>query len=506
MRNNRRYDNMMKMVWVSLAMIAPVVGTSCQCRSEFRSAANERARALASSSAGPAAGFDARGFGATGDGVTDDRLAIQAALDAGRGDVVRIPAGRYVVGKGSGAWCLQVHAGTRLVGEPGAVLVQAAGVEGSVRLLHVAGPGVTVEDLALDGGRSSQSANEHRHGLFATGAPDLVVRRVVARGFTGDGFYVHTGTHRSTFEDVEAADNGRNGLTLGGGTVGTSIRRSRFLRNAAQQVDSEPGATTTADDVVVADSVLDGGVASGDFALTVSGSGRSSRSRGWLVERNTINGAVHVVWATDVTIRGNRGLNVSDKPSVKVYRSCDRVRVADNDLTTAGPSKAVVEVVGTGADQAPDHVVVQRNVLDARRSSHGVHVAAARDVRVIDNEIRGPGVSAPFMAGVYARSTVAGEDIHVLVVRGNRISDFGAYGVSVAASPGTLRLVEVSGNVFDDTAGSMLVAMSLDAATDVRQHDNILAGGCVSLIARPVPGTRTSWGTGDRWTAIPPAP
>ncbi len=499
----RDLDNRSRVVTVLAVFLIAAATAGCQCRGSI-----DAARALAAADHAKvglveaAAGFDVRGFGAVGDGVVDDRAAIQAALDAGRGDVVRFSPGRYLVGRGAGNLCLQVHAGTTLVGAPGAELVQAPGIESSTRLLHVAGDDVTVEGLTLDGNKAAQSANEHRHGLFATASSRLTVRRVVARGFSGDGFYVHIGSHDSTFEDVTATGNDRNGLTLGGGTAGSTIRRGRFGGNRAQQLDSEPGATTTADGVTITDSVLDGAGASGDFALTVSGSGRTSRSRGWTVERNTINGAIHVVWATDVVIRGNRGVNGSDKPSVKVYRSCDRVRILDNDFSSTGPAKAVVEVVGTGAGQVPDHVVVHRNVLSTTRpAAHGIHIAATRDVRVVDNEIRGAGVVSPFMAGVFARSTVPGEDIRVLVVRGNRISDFGAYGVSVSSSPGAVWLVDVSGNVFDDTAGVMLTAMAIDAALDVRQHDNLLVGGVASMLARQVPGTRSAWGTGDRWVA-----
>lgn len=51
----------------------------------------------------------AREFGATGDGATDDTAAIQAALDAGAGDLVRIPAGTYkITGR------LDIKAGTTL--------------------------------------------------------------------------------------------------------------------------------------------------------------------------------------------------------------------------------------------------------------------------------------------------------------------------------------------------------------------------------------------------------
>jgi hypothetical protein len=447
-------------------------------------------------------GINVRDFGATGDGVTDDRAAIQAALDAGAGVTVHVPAGRYLVGKGAGFWCLTIRAGTTLLGDPGAVFVQAGGTAASVRLLEVDTAGVVIDGLVLDGNRAAQVPDEHRAGIFADGAGVLTIRNVTAQNFAGDGLYLHTGSNGVTLDHVTAIGNSRNGLTLGGGTTGTVITHGRFVDNGAQQLDSEPGTGATVDGVTITDSTLDGGGVSGDFVLTVSGSGEAVRSRGWTVERNIINGPINVVWATDVVIRGNRGgINATGKPCVTVYRSCDRVRVADNDLVSTGAAPSVVEVVGTGIGQAPDHVVIERNVITTAAVAFGIHVITARDVQVVDNEIRGAGKSADYNAGVYARATVLGEDIRALVVRGNRIADFGAYAVSASSSPGAIRLVDVTANVFDDVSGSMPAALSFDTAVDVRQAGNLLIGGCATLVAHAPAGSRAAWGDGDRWVA-----
>lgn len=441
-----------------------------------------------------------RDYGAVGDGITDDRQAIQTAiLAAGACNVLVIPAGQYLVGKGAGFWGLVVPAactGLLIRGEPGAVLLQAGGMPANVRLLQIEAGGVTIEDLTLDGNKAAQAPDEHRAGIFATNAPGLTLRRVTSIDSTGDGFYIHIGSHNAWLEDCSAHGNSRNGLTFGGGTVGGMARRCVFTGNAAQQIDSEPGPGFTADDVTITGCTLEG---SGDFVLTVSGSGTGWRSRGWRIHDNILNGPTNIVWATDVVMRDNRGgRNATTKPCVQVYRNTDQVLLERNDfISSAAPS--ALNVFGTGIGQSPSRITIRDNNIRAVNSAHGVHIVAARSVTVIDNEIRGAGVAAPFLAGVYARSTVVGLDIESLVVRRNRISDFGSRGVVATAAPGAIRFVDVSDNHFDDTGGSMLSAMSFDVAADARQSGNLLYGGCTTMVASPASGVWKPWGNGDRW-------
>jgi hypothetical protein len=436
-----------------------------------------------------------RDYGAIGDGVTNDRAAIQNALDSGAAEVV-VPVGTYAVSRGAGYWCVSVPAGVTLRGEnrDGAVLQQVPGIAGSVRLLQVAAANVTIRDLTLDGNRTQQTADEHRAGVFATGARGLTIRGVTSRGFTGDGFYVHQGSHNATLDDVAAIDNGRNGITFGGGTTGGTVTASRLIGNAAQQLDSEPGPGSTVDGVTIRGNTIDGAGRSNDYAVTVSGSSATSRSHGWTVESNTIHGGVFVVWADDVAIRGNTGVNPTTKASATVYRAADGVTIEGNRWTMTQAqvsSLGVITVTGTGTGNAPAHVRIARNVVIAtgRAQSFGVRVDGGLSVEVTDNDLRGPGLAAPGYAGVYLRATNGAEDFRSAIVRRNAISNWGGYGVSVQGN-GTARLlaVDVTDNVFDDTAGTMTSAVSLDDGTGTARaitlSGNVIVGGVVAPVAR----------------------
>ncbi|HET9619746.1 MAG TPA: right-handed parallel beta-helix repeat-containing protein [Kofleriaceae bacterium] len=436
-----------------------------------------------------------RAFKAVGDGVTDDRAAIQAALNSGASEVV-IPRGTYLVGRGTGYFCLTVPAGVTVRGEDrdGSVLLQAPNVAASTRLLQVAAANVTIRDVTLDGNRTRQSADEHRAGVFATGAPNLTLRNVVARGFTGAGFYIYLGSHNPTVDHVIATKNARNGITFGGATTGGVVTGSSFVGNGAQQFDSEPGAGATVNGLTITGNTMDGAGASTDFVLTVSGSNGASRSQGWTIDGNTLNGATNVVWADNIVIRNNVGINPTIKPALTVYRTTNNITVQGNKwtLTQSGTNALVgVAVIGTGTGSAPTNVTVTQNriAITGRAPAFGLKVTGASSVSITQNDLLGPGFAAAGYAGVYLRPTDPNDDFKSAVVQRNAISNWGAYGVSIVGNgPARLLAVDISGNLFDDTAGTMTRAVSLDdgsgAAKQISLTNNTRTNGVTGLVAR----------------------
>jgi hypothetical protein len=447
-------------------------------------------------------------FGATGDGVTDDRASMQAALDSAvSGDIVWVPVGRYVTGKGSGFWCLRVPPGVRLLGESrdASVLVQAAGVGGSVRLLQLDGAGATVDTMTLDGQKALQTADEHRAGTFAQAA-DITVRNVTSQNFTGDGFDFYAGTDRLLLDNCSALGNGRDGIGIIGQSDGGRIVNTIARGNRAQQFDTEPGGGVVSN-MTVSGCTIDG-AGSTDYAMTIAGgapAGVLSFARGWLVEDNVINGGIEVVWAKGIRIRRNVVTNPTPKANVTVYRTCDDVIIEDNDLFTGYfPSvMGVIQVEGT-AEGGPSRVVVRRNWMTA--SVFGVFVEGAVSVDIDDNDMIGPGIASASGIGVYIRTTVAVRPLISALVRRNRIRNFGALGLG-AYNVGTakINLLAVTDNVFDDnsSAPTMHSAMYLNdgngAVLDARVGGNFTLGGCTALLASlPPAGALTEIPT-QRW-------
>lgn len=447
-------------------------------------------------------------FGTIGNGIVDDRDSIQHALDAGAGGDVFVPSGHYACGQGSGAWCLRVPANTRLIGQSRdtVTISQSAGLLGSVRLLQLDGAGTTVQSLTLDGDKTHQTPDEHRSGIFAM-TSDVTVRSVTSQNFSGDGMSFYSGTDRFVVDNCVCYDNGRDGIALIGSSDGGVIKNSQFLRNRAQQFDTEPGSGVVSR-LLVSGCTIDA-TGSTDYAMTIAGGMKSDGTlvfaHDWLVENNVINGGVEVVWARDVEIVNNRGVNPTSKPCVTVYRLCDDVVVSDNRFTSAATCvQGTVCVVGT-ASGGPSRVVIRRNRLVS--AVFGIFAEGASSVEIYDNDVIGPGVASPSGVGVYLRTTMSAHPLTSAVVRRNRIRNFGALGLAAYnVGAAKINILDVTDNVFDDNSAipTMHAAMYLNdgnnAVVDARIGGNILLGGCVTELASAPPGGVPSSINTLRWS------
>jgi hypothetical protein len=446
--------------------------------------------------AAPAGALSVRDHGARGDGSGDDRPAIQAAIDAASragGGVVFFPDGTYQVqrsARGHYALLLPGRVTLRGASRDGVVLREAPRIDRSVRLIQIEGDDNQLEQLTLDGNAGTQEPNEHRHGIFVTKAQRLVVKHVTSRNFSGDGFYLYHGATDASFVDVLATDNHRNGLTLGGDVERTSIVGSQFVRNRAQQLDSEPKGAHTVRDTTVTGSLLDAQGVSQGYVLTCSGTRTAQPGNGWKILGNTINGGIFVVWTHDVEIAGNTGVNPTRRPWVTVNRSSSNVRIVGNKIRmtqTAVPKVAAILVQGT-AGSGPANVLVSRNLIEIDyEKSFAVRVAGAISVEISGNDMRGAGRRAPGYAAVHLRATMPARDFERAVVNDNQIRNFGERGIQLVGN-GAARLLSVDirrNHFFDDgEARSMTTAISLDdgtgAARSVTVADNEIGCGVES--------------------------
>ena len=59
--------------------------------------------------------------------------------------------------------------------------------------LRLTGPAIELQDFTIDGNKDQQSIDGQRHGIFATNTTGLLLQRITARNFSGDGFYLFNG-------------------------------------------------------------------------------------------------------------------------------------------------------------------------------------------------------------------------------------------------------------------------------------------------------------------------
>jgi hypothetical protein len=454
-------------------------------------------------------------FGAKGDGTTDDRAAFEAALAVGDLDVF-VPNGRYLLSQRPGKdYCIQLTKdGTRFHGEnqDGTVLVQAPGLPGSVRTIRCSAPGLFVDTMTGDGNKSAQTADEHRCFVFAQNAQNLVLQSLTATNHTGDGLYVYD---RSTVtaNSVRCMDNDRNGMTMGGGTTGGQVTNSVFTGNRAEQFDTEGGQVSN---MVLRRNTFVG--AQNDYALTIAGYSPDLLSDGWIVEGNQIYGAISVVWASDVVLRGNTCINSGSLPSLTLYRTTKDCTIEDNEFQCMGLSNsgsAPLMVTGTGTGSGSSRARFYNNHFQYAGQNpavFGARIEGAVSVEIVDNTFQGNGMKAPGYAGIYLRATNPAEDWMRASVIGNVVTDWGDLGLKVDGNGAALmRYLEIFGNSWANTlpGNSMVSALQLNepnnrtsCARDVVHFGSILGAGCTQLIRIPPGGSYKA--AGDRWTSPGP--
>src|SRR5262245_40581355 len=130
--------------------------------------------------------FNVKDYGAVGDGVTDDRLAIQAAVDAcnaAGGGEVYIPDGVYIVSGqlNQSLGCIMLYSNITLTGDGmGQTTIKLqdgwnGAITGIVRTPYgVDTHNVYVHDLTIDGNRDNTSGKID--GWFNGGAPGTPVQ------------------------------------------------------------------------------------------------------------------------------------------------------------------------------------------------------------------------------------------------------------------------------------------------------------------------------------------
>jgi hypothetical protein len=410
-------------------------------------------------------------YGVHCDGTSDDRSAIQSALDAGAGGVVRMPAGVCIVSCAPAEYyALSVPASTTFagMGRSQTTIRMAAGIGPSVRLIEVETAGVTISDLGLDGAAAAQSEDEHRAGVFVIGATDLRIERVDAFNFTGDGFDLYAGS-RIALVDVTAKGNLRDGVTCNPWTSVSDVEvsKSSFEGNLAQQIDFEPKGSGKCLRWDIHHNRLSPNASTCDYTLVIAGSGSATPSSDIMVASNVIDGSIQVAWASDVVVAHNTGTNStpcmssSNGCKTMVYRMVTRLSFVGNSFITTNGSSSI-EITGSGTGQDATSIIVASNHLVSDASA-GVVARGARSVYVVGNSITKSGPPISGSTAVYARSTntttsfdrvVAAENTAIGHDRGVMVSGNGS---------ARLEMVLEDGNSWgplylDDGAGSLRLA------------------------------------------------
>lgn len=168
-------------------------------------------------------------YGAIGDGVNDDTVAIQTAIEAGKGGQIYFPSGTYKVDAQANtvpsgkAGIVMDDPGTTLVLAPNAqIFISDTGAYASAQIVHV-----SADNCSIVGGRFTGDVETHTgttgewsHGISVWGCTNFRATGVTVEKCWGDGFYIGGApAPKATFIDCVARKNRRQGLSVISGDV-----------------------------------------------------------------------------------------------------------------------------------------------------------------------------------------------------------------------------------------------------------------------------------------------
>lgn len=177
----------------------------------------------------PSNWLDVRRYGAVGDGVADDTAAIQATVNAlPTGGVVYIPTGIY---KLSSAITAKSEVAFQGDGDNNSVLLQSS--TGQSGIVGVDIHDVTISDLRISGPNSGTGTGIKFTRSVAAATFYLNFKNITVYQFGADGIELSNPVV-STFERVNAVNNGAKGFNIHGvpaGSAGTSCKFTACYAN-----------------------------------------------------------------------------------------------------------------------------------------------------------------------------------------------------------------------------------------------------------------------------------
>ncbi len=356
--------------------------------------------------------------------------------------------------------------------------------------------------------------NEQRHGQISLCAKRLLIQRVTSKNFTADGFYIAQGTGEIsedvTYRDCLSYDNGRSGITFGGGVERPRLDCCQFMGAGSQQIDFEPAAGTYIRNGVIVGCTLD--------ALNLAHEGyilATANARDLAVIGCTLNGPTRVGSADGIEFVSCSGLNESFRPHIQFYTDVTNAKINGGTYYTQNADLAVGDALGTIACGVDVEVMIcNATIKNTNPACQGVDINSSESVVIQNCDIIGagqPGVGN----GVVVRGAHLGSAMKFVSLLGNRITDWGTAGIHIygntAVSPitadNTTEQFTLAGHLFETGFGPVRViavgTIVCDTNAAASDGDTVTVGdGSTTVIfeydkaADGVTGGRTSWAAG----------
>lgn len=350
----------------------------------------------------------------------------------------------------------------------------------STRTMYVQSPGSMIQGVSFDGGAQSDK-DEHRAGVFVM-APGLRLIDVTSENHTGDGFYLYTHADDTTLSGCISRNNVRDGIVFGSDLDNINLVDSQFIKNGAQQVDTEPGVGAVVSGLMMHRCLMDAQGASNDYVLTLGGNDPNVHGRNVTISECIINGAINLVWGDKVTINDCNGVNSSTKSCLDINRNCRNISLSRNSFFALN-SKHGIQVLGTGEGSVPSNISIEdNNITCASDGAIGVFASCIDTFYMRGNVLKGNGVSVKGSAGINVRAVTFITPALRAVIENNDIRSFGDMGFVLTGNQetnndGTKTFAKIDelwlrGNTFGNREGmsSLKRGAVLDDGSNIANH------------------------------------
>lgn len=415
---------------------------------------------------------DPRALGAGTDDIYDDRVALVASAATAQRDRVPIclPPGVLLVGRGPTLDTITLD-GVSMIGEgaDSSRLVMLGGSGGNWRVLRVTGTGSRLSGFSIDGSLREATTEQTHLIQIDTGARDVQLDHLrlslpnLPGMLGGDCIRLlgdkGTEVERVSISDVTMPACARSGVSFQRGVRGVWIDRVTTLAAGGQAIDMEPTGDGTIGDVSIRDSWFARGETTGEFTITLAGTGTTA-AHDLLIDRVTVlDGGVSLFATDDVTISNSSIEALPGKRAIKAIRGSRGIRLVDVRLerqADPNPQAPGGPVVFLGGDSTPTGITyptdveIRGGVVRQLGRGNLIQAEPVDGLRVSGSALDCAGPEAGTYSAVWARGVggpVENVRLDGVIVRGN---------CKHAAN-----LVEYGGNV----TGPVLVTGSIVEAT-----------------------------------------
>jgi hypothetical protein len=419
---------------------------------------------------------DPRDYGAAVDDGVDDRLAIQAAIDAAIADgkPVCLPAGRLHATKRpepgtSNIPSLKVSGARVTIRGQGAgseiAMLGASGGPGSDwTLLELKGSDHRVTDLMLDGSERTNTGEQTHLIVVAKGSDGVRLDHLtlnlpdIGGGSSGGDCIRLLGevaepVRNVAISDVTALACDRSALQFQRAVYDVWVDRFVSRQVGDQAVDMEPTGVGGIANVTLRDSTLNTGRGTG-ISISVSGNAPGEEASGVLLERvTTDDGGVYGYCSKDLTISAST-IRVADTVGLNIRKCGSGARIIGSTIerlagATSGP---VVLFEKHNSGWPSDSAIIGSTVIQ-RSDAGAIKYAPGDGVLIAGSVVECAGPSANTWIGVTVEAST--ENSRRIRLTGNNVRGNCKYGFNLGASGGyTLGAVAIVGNAIEaSTAG-----------------------------------------------------